>query len=402
LSRKADIGQLLGLLARNADLIEAAYHEGAVLMTDENQSAVRSLHNNRVLYAREDSQFSLTRKMREMLDEHTQRHSTFAIGGNIGDEVDRMEKLLFELEEAASRGKHEDSERYADELSQSLYEIGEYVTQDILQFQHVMSSKFSDVRAIEEKMRQNEHYMERAKRLHLVVEQLNRHELHDRFSSPLVEEPGTVYRKAITRSIDEWSNTLLSISRIFEQFMFSFRRISEQTRRMRAFSQFLKEGGQGKLEEALRKSETCPALSRIAPAKPETRLDIYTDRSRNALASITRDLKPLETRKLTDRQAGKRSRDNETVSIDEDTAPEDRLLSVFLGAVQAAPDGLSAARWAAQTQQLDVASFLEHVLTWSEFLDEDDDHTVRYIEAGSTPARRANIAISDIKVCKAA
>lgn len=394
--------QIFAMLSRHSAIIEVAHREGAVLMTDENQATIRTLHNNRILYAREDSQFGLTRTIREMLDDLTHKQSTFAIGGNIGDEVERMEKLLLETEEAASRGKHEDSERYAEELSQSLYEIREYVTQDILQFEQVMSSKFSDVSTIEEKMRQNEHYMERAKRMHIVVEKLNRVDLHEQFSSRLVEGPGEIYRKVITNSIDEWSNTLLSISRLFEQFMFSFRQISNQTRRMRAFGGFLREAGQSCLEEALRNADNCPALCRVKPVKVDIHLDLCSDRSRTRMGSIVNELKPIEPPKSKERKAGTKSSDNATVSIEEDLSAEDVFLSVFLGAVDASDEPISATKWAQETPDVIVSSFLEHVLTWSEISHDQDEHEVEYIEFGNAPDRRANIEIEDIRVCRAA
>jgi hypothetical protein len=397
---KADIPQFLALLHRNAALIEAAYHDGSVVSTEETASAIRSLHTARVLSVREEGRYGLTRLMREMLDENTQRQQRFAIGGNIGEEINRLDKLLVELEEAAGRGSLDDIEAYTDDLCQSLYDIKDLITQDLLQFDQIMSTKFSDVRTIEEKMRQNAHYLERAKRLQEAVEQINRAELHERFSSPLIGEPGRVYRIAISRSISGWSASLLSISKVFEQFMFSFRQIAEETHRMRAFTRFLKEGGQNRLGEALHKAHLCPAMNRVIPSDRDEWPDIFSEQGSRAVAAITRGMKLTETKQSIERQPGKRSQDNTPVSIEEDQSPEDKDLSVFLAGISQGGGWVSAAEWVETHGSVPRAIFLEHVLAWSDA--SADEHEVRYIEATPTPPRRANIEIEDIEVCLAA
>lgn len=400
MSPQTDIPQFLALLHRHASLIEAAYHDGSVISTDETAQAIRALHTARVLSAREEGRYGLTRIMREVLDENMQRQQRFAIGGNIGDEINRLDKLLVELEEASARGVHEDIDIYSDDLCQSLYDIKDLISQDLLQFEQIMSTKFSDVRTLEEKMRQNAHYLERAKRLQHALEQINRSELHERFASPLIGEPGRVYRIAISRSIPNWSASLLSISAVFEHFMFSFRKIAEETQAMRAFTRFLKEGGQGRLGEAIDKADSCPAMRRVAPDDREEWPDIQSDQGRKAVAEITRGMKLVEMRQSIERQPGKRSQDNAPVSIEDDQAPEDRDLSVFLAAIP--PDGrwVSAARWADAHAQMPRSVFLEHLLSWADT--ECDAHEVRYIEAKPQPAHRANIEIEDIEICLAA
>lgn len=397
---KADIQQFLNLIARHGAIIEAAYHDGSVVMTDDNTSAVRDLHTARVLSAREAGEYGLTRVMREMLDENMQRQQRYAIGGNIGDEINRHDKLLHELEEAASQGKHEEIEAYTSDLSQSLYDIRELITQDLLQFDQIMSAKFSDVRTIEEKMRQNKHYLDRTKRLQDALEQINRQELHERYSSPLVAETGRVYRRAISSSISDWSATLLSNSKVFEQFMFSFRNIAEETRRMRAFNRFLKDGGQSRLLDALNKHELPPVLRRVQPGPTEVWPDVMSEHGAHVIGAIVRGLKPIERRKSEERQPGQRSDNNTQVAIEEAQSPEDIALGAFLSQVQDADGWQSASQWICQTPEISPSIFLEHVLSWAE-TERDDMHRVRYIEVSSQTPHHANIAIGDIEICRA-
>lgn len=401
MSGRGDIRQFLSLLARYSDLIEDCYYEGSIVMTEENASAIRTLRNARVLSTREEGLYGLTRVMREMLDENMQRQQRFAIGGNIGDEISRMEKLLFELEEAASQGKHDEIEAYTADLSQSLYDIKDLITQDLLQFDQIMSTKFSDVRTIEEKMRQNAHYLERTKRLQDAVQQINSADLHERFSSALIGEAGRVYRVAISRSIAEWSASLLSNSKVFEQFMFSFRNIAEETRRLRAFARFLKEGGQSRMEEALHKADQYPALCRALPEEADVWPDIISDHGRQANAVIVNGLKLAETRRSEERSPGRRAEANTPTSIEEDQAPEDVALTAFLSQVSVADGWLSASGWVRSHSELPHAVFLEHVLTWSE-TERDEEFEARYVEPHAPVPRRANMAIGDIEVCRAA
>lgn len=396
---KTEIPNFLARLDRHSDLIEEAYHSGFVQVSGEDEPAARALRIARVFTMRDQGQYGLTRTMRDLLNEHTQRQQRFAIGGNIVEEVERMEKLLFELEEAASQGKHVEGQRYSEDLCQSLFDIKDMISQDILQFDQVMSAKFSDVNTIEEKMRQNEHYLKRAEQLHVAVEQLNRNELHESFNSQLVDEAGRIYRRVIVQSISHWSSRLLSISKVFEEFMFSFREITKETRRMRAFNRFLKEGGQTKLEEAFSQSAEYPVMRRVLPARTETWLDVYSDRGRNALAEIVGDMKPLEQRKKQERHSGQRHQDNAPVSIEEDASLEDLGLFVFLSEVDKADGWISGFRWAETSPELRPSSFLEHLLTWSE-TECGDEHRVRYTEVDSTALNTANIAIADIEVCR--
>lgn len=401
MSGRGDIRQFLDLLSRYSELIEDCYHDGSVVMTEDNSSAIRILRNARVLATREEGLCGLTRVMREMLDENMQRQQRFAIGGNIGDEISRMEKLLFELEEAASQGKHAEIETYTADLSQSLYDIKDLITQDLLQFDQIMSTKFSDVRTIEEKMRQNKHYLERTKRLQDAVQQINSADLHARFSSALIGDAGRIYRVAISRSIADWSASLLSNSRVFEQFMFSFRNIAEETRRLRAFARFLKEGGQSRMEEAFGKADRYPVLCRVLPEEGDVWPDIISDYGRQACAVIVNGLKLTETRRSEERLPGMRAEANAPTSIEEDQALEDIALTAFLSQVSVAEGWLSASAWAQSHSELPHAVFLEHVLTWSE-TERDESFDARYAEPHAPVPRRANLAIEDIEVCRTA
>ena len=394
-----DIPHFLNLLARHAGLIEAAYHEGSILETDENTSAVRTLHTARVFSPREGGHYGLARSVRQLLDENMQRQKLFGIGGNIGDEINRMEKLLLEVEAAANSADQIDRlAHYIAELCESLYDIKDLINQDLLQFSQVMGTRFSDVRTVEQKMRQNAHYLERTKALLDVIEQMNRSEVHRRFSSPLVGEAGSAYRMAIARSISNWSARLLANSQIFEQYMFSFRQIAEETRRMRAFTRFLKEGGQSHLPDALHRAADCPALCRIEAAEKTLWPDIFSIEGSRAVANIIQALKPLENHKKTERPAGTRRQAADPIVIDDDLSPEEKALSVFLSSLPDDGSWHSAGRWAERVSSVVRAEFLEHVLTWSEEDRDRDLHGVRFTEVSEAPFL-ANISIGDIEIC---
>lgn len=402
MTSRTDITQFLGLLARHADLIETAYHDGSVQIADETASAIRSLHAARVLSAREPGHYGLTRMMREMLDENMQHQRRFAIGGNIGGEINRMEKLLLELEEAHAKGNTEDADAYTQDLCQSLYDIKDFITRDLLQFDQIMSTRFSDVRTAEEKLRQNAHYLERTKRLQDAIEQMNRSDLHETFSKAWAGEAGRIYRSAISASISGWSASLLANSKIFEQFIFKLRSIAAETRKLRSFSRFLKEGGQGRMVEALMKADTCPAFARVSPETHAIWPDIHSDHGASAIAALTRNMKPLEARAVKERQPGKRSADRAPVVIEEDQAPEDEALSAFLSCLSEDGVWVSAATWAEAHTEVPRGLFLEHVLSWCETERNHAEHDARYIEYGAAPANHANIAIEDIEICLAA
>ena len=402
MSISSDIQRFLSLLYRHREVIEDVYHAGEVLRTEENGNAIDALHKERVLTPREEGKYGLTRSLRDVLDDLTQRQKRFAIKGNIGEEIDRLEKLLTELEAAAVEGRHEDVDRNTDDLVQSLYDVRELVDADILQFHQVMASKFSNVSSNDEKMRHNAHYLERADRLRKALNRLNRTDMHDRFNRKDISRAGHVYQSAISRRMGNWTQSLLEISAVFNNYMFSFRKIEQHTRKIRAFAKFLSEGGEVDLERIRQETPLCDFLMCKPAGGDKEWLDIYSDRGQRTLAHFCADLKPIEERRAPEREVGQRIVPEEEAQTEEEDAVEELALTYLLNHVDRADSWVSVLTWCAQREDISDKVFLEHVMSWLTTKDEDLPYEVRYDLDTGVSDHMANQRLEDVRLCRIA
>jgi hypothetical protein len=183
--------------------------------------------------------------------------------------------------------------------------------------------------------------------------------------------------------------------------MFSFRHIAEETRRMRAFTRFLKEGGQSLLPNALHHAAKCPALCRVQEPEKPLWPDIYSLEGARTIAQIVQSLKPVENRRKPERAAGTRRESVDVITIDDDISPEEEALAAFLSSLPTNGTWQSAGDWAEQTTHIVRAEFLECVLTWSQQKENRNLYEVRFKKIHTTPFM-ANISIGDIEVCRTA
>lgn len=394
---KSDIRGLINQLHRNADLLEDAYFSGAISQTDENLAALRSLHDARIMAPHRNGQYRLTRRIREFFDEHTQRQQRFAIGGNLTDEVERMEQLLASLEEAANAGRINELDLALDDLEMSLFDIREMIEQELLQFEQVMHTRFSNVKSNEEKRRQNDYYLKRADRLKSVLEELNRESLHERFSNRTLGGAGLTYNLAIVQQISKWSAAQLAISRVFTEYMFKFRHIAEATARMRAFRQYLKTHGTARLEEALEAPSA--RMLRVTGDSSPLMLNLADEGARERLAIVASSLKAIKPKDVTMRAVGARRKEAMPEEVEDDTSVEQQALSVFLSVVDSHDDFLSARQWAEGQESVDVPRFLEHLLSWTT-METSDEYEENLITDDLAFAAAANVTIGDIELCR--
>ena len=400
MSIPSDIHRFLSLLYRHSEIIEDVYHAGDVLRTEENGNAIDALHKERVLTPREEGKYGLTRSLRDVLDDLTQRQKRFAIKGNIGEEIDRLEKLLTELEAAAVEGRHEDVDRNIDDLVQSLYDVRELVDADILQFHQVMASKFSDVSSNDEKMRHNAHYLERADRLRKALNRLNRTDMHDRFNRKDISRAGYIYQSAISGRIGNWTQSLLEISAVFNNYMFLIRKIEQHTRKIRAFAKFLSEGGEVDLDRVRQETPLCEFLTRKSAGGDKEWLDIYSERGQRTLAHFCEDLKPIEAPRMPERVAGERIVSAEEAQTEEEDAVEELALTYLLNHVDRSDSWVSVSTWCAQREDIGDKVFLEHVISWLTTQDADLPYEVRFDLDMSVSDHLANQRLEDIRLCR--
>ena len=178
-----DIDRFLSLLGKYGALISDIYQSGSIEGTDEIRGALHELHNARAVTPCGAGHFRLSRPVKALLDDHTQRQRSFEIGDDIGAEIKRMRDLLDEYLRAANEGRQDDMDRLDNEVLESIYNIQDSVSSDLLRFRQITESSYSTVRDLSEKARQNVHYLKRAMALQDVLAALNSSDMHEAFSS---------------------------------------------------------------------------------------------------------------------------------------------------------------------------------------------------------------------------
>jgi len=401
LTSTGDIDRFLSLLGKYGALISDIYQSGSIEGTDEIRGALHELHNARAVTPCGAGHFRLSRPVKALLDDHTQRQRSFEIGDDIGAEIKRMRDLLDEYLRAANEGRQDDMDRLDNEVLESIYNIQDSVSSDLLRFRQITESSYSTVRDLSEKARQNVHYLKRAMALQDVLAALNSSDMHEAFSSALADELASVFHGEISARIGGWSALLLASIGIMKEFLFRYREITHETRRLRAFHRILKTRSLSDAEAALATVAWHPLLARPVEAVEDPLPDFITDEGRDALAEVVRTFKPIEKKRADERKAGHRAVDDGPLEVEEEISPEEAALPVFLSEVDASEGWVSARAWLDPEGGIAPASFLEQVLVWW-LSDRDCDREATLKEAEHRCPRSGNLEIEDIVVCRAA
>jgi hypothetical protein len=399
----SDISRYLTVLAKHGDILTDLYQSGRIEGNDAIMPALHELHNERVAIPCGAGQYRLNSPVKTFLDNYTQRPRSFEIGDDIGAEIKRMQDLLTEYLRAVNEGRSDDIDRLEDEVLGSIYNVQDSVSGDLTRFRQITENSYSTVRDQSEKARQNEHYLKRARVLQDVLNSLNGEAMHDEgaFGNPLAVELAHVFHGEVSNRIGEWSALLLSSIDIMKEFLFRYREITQETRRLRALNRFLKTKSPSDIESALELASDHLILRRPVDPVGLPMPDFVTNAGRDALADVVSTFKPIEQREVKERQAGTRIADDGPMEVEPVISLEEKALSVFLSDVDASDGVVSARDWLDPAQGIVPASFLEQVLIWS-MSDRDCDREATYLEAINQNAISGNMLIEDIQVCRAA
>lgn len=396
---KAPISKFLSLLSRHSDLIEQVYHEDFLVANEELDSTVRLLHQERILYLREDDEFGLASSVRDMLDEYTQRVNRYEAGGNVVAEIERLDKLLDELELSIGKSEYERLSRLRDDVVNAVYDVREVIEREVLKLDRIMESEFSDVKDVEEKARHNAYYNKKANALLAAFEML--WPLTDRFSRIVYGDVGRVYTRAIIARTGDWMARLQKQNQVFERFMFKFREIEQKTKRLRLFSDFLNDGGDSKLHEVLEISNRVPALMRVLDKPRLPFPNIYADDVKEVLSTVVADFKPIEKREERKKKVGVRRKDDGVFSEELQLSVQEKLIEKLITDVDKSSDWVSAGNWArTQDDAVDVPLFLEYILVWEE-IGSEGLYEVEPIMAPGEIARSSTRIVEDVRLCRA-
>lgn len=396
-----DALSFLLLLAKHGELIAEIYRSGSVEISDENRSRVYDLNTAGILTPFRAGHFRLSRAMRALLDGGTKRQRGYATGSNIAAEMGRFRPLLLDFQMASGEGRTEDAQRHEEDLLDCIFEIQDAISGELDQYLQITRNKFSDVRNAEEKARQNAHYLERARALEGSLSDLNSRETLDLFQSPLLREIEEIWHSEISSHIRPWTSTLLAAIDILKDYLFRYRAIARETRRLRALERLLRNRSDSDILEVLAGAEDQPWMRIAQEPMAEPYPDIVTPEGRDKLAEIARDLKPLAARQVRPRQSGQRKEGPDFFTAPEEVSLEEAVLSDFLSGVDQASSWVSASDWIRDRATIGFGSFLEEVLNWATS-DRGCGRSVDFTKADAPDLRCGNIEIRDVLVCRAA
>jgi len=197
-----------------------------------------------------------------------------------------------------------------------------------------------------------------------------------------------------------WTQSLLEISAVFNNYMFSFRKIEQHTRKIRAFAAFLSKGGEVDLERVRQETPLCDFLTRKPAGGDKEWLDVYSDRGQRTLAHFCADLKPIEERRAPEREAGQRIVPEEEAQAEEEDAVEELALTYLLNHVDRADSWVSVSTWCAQREDIGDKVFLEHVVSWLTTKDEDLPYEIRFDLDTGVSDHMANQRLEDVRLCR--
>lgn len=392
-----ELPKFLQLLSKHGGLLTDIYNDGGIEITDDNRSAIHDLSNVRAIIPYRAGAFRLSRIMRALFDEQTRRQKGYEVGGNIGALIAQMISLQKEYMIAAGEGRIDDQERHARDLADTIFEIQDVVSDDLSKFQRITISKFSNVKTLAEKKRQNEHYLKRSKELQSALNNLTAPEVIEVFDSPLAEDLGVIYHENISSKRSEWTSQIISIYNILREYYFKLRRIDPRKERLLFFSQQLEKRSNADIENTLFTAQNLPWMRQHQPMKTVPFPDLVSYEGRQSLLEVIQRLKPMEERKTKERTAGVRVQDDDDLVYQEDASSEELALEELLESAKGTTEWISTRQWG-EENNYDIECWMQEVLYWTTS-EIDDDWKVKFIESGHPNPKKGNIPISDVLLC---
>jgi hypothetical protein len=180
MGRKEDSKAAIRALNRHVEVIDESCYvsRGQIEDTPENEVIIDALQKNRLAYYLDDSEgMQLHSKVRGLLDHVTSRHRFRERHGAFAGLIEDLENSIQSYRQAKGR-RYSDSERYFDEIRETVMEIMDTLTDTVSMFHHVIGDEFSVVSDIDERIRQTSRCKGEITKLNHVFNQLSVERMH--------------------------------------------------------------------------------------------------------------------------------------------------------------------------------------------------------------------------------
>jgi hypothetical protein len=386
---------------RHNDLIKQAYYSGTIRDDESIRAALTELHSARILVSYRQGEYRLSKRIKDDLDDITQRSRSFATGQNFAAEIETLEQLMVAYERSFVEGNSNHCDRFMGEINETIDGIHDTVNLAVLDFQKAMDSQSSTMKSTQEKIQHNSYFLKLAMKLSETLDALNSDKMHSAFESDFLFDIKNHYHTAIDNYYTYWSSTLALSIATLQKYLFKLRQVENQTQRLRGFSSFLKtnslRGAEDILEAGIRNNYI---LRRVNDSIPAPYPDFVSPRGKEALLPVVRMMKPVAAKTTVKRNPGERFADGDMFEIQDILSDEEVALLAFLARVDSSPDWQSAKGNMDATTGVLFVDFIEEVQKWA-VSDRDCKRQVRIIDNGTHRWNSGNQEILDIEVCRA-
>ena len=411
MSQDADsIVAYLNVLHNHKQLISKAYHNNGVHLDSENQRAIRRLQQHRVLLPYVQDEYRLSPSLSRHLDEVFQRQRNYALSGNFGEQINRLEYLVDEYLEACHQNRAEDRDTYENDFESGVFELREGIDSMLLFLRTLTENRFANVSTLDEKRRQNEYYIHQAEKISDALRALQQDGLSEQLSgSDLLTPLFGVYQYQLQNMLPEWRASLLDITSTLKNYLYRLRQVEPEARRIRNFAHFLNKNRDYQVPDAEDLLELPAWSARFDGLRLKIHPDLSENRTREALVEVAQSIPPAPVTIDRERKAGSlvdEGHDKATVTIKPN--PVQLAFHHYVGAAIESAKPLSALQWKQQHQEfssLKDEMWLLYVLHATQMLSVSTNARWRKLQVERREAPVAyglsgNITVSDISVWK--
>lgn len=336
---------LLATLRAASETISTAYYQGRIYKTDENARDIERLKQFRLLSPDIRDAFKLRSSFRQFLNTTLNNVRLFAVGANIGEYFDRLQKAVDAHSMAYQEGNDDGCDQYEMVIREVISDIADAIDDDLRILQAQVASRFAAVSTIAEKIQQNTHYQKRAQDLLDVFEAVHFSDIAEQLEGH--EELAMSFKSLLSSKIPAFRAQFSSILETLNQYLFEFRRIEERVKKVRALSLHLTRNPAWQ-PKAWDEVADPPEWMRCAtPLSVVSSPDVAAPESEELLAEIARTI-PNEsgTRNAVARPPGRIDNDDSANSkVPPPESPIRKAVRLYFKEAKASERGLSARAW---------------------------------------------------------
>lgn len=266
--------------------------------------------------------YRVSNTFKRFLDDVTHRQKLYeSLGDAAGPQVLRIAQLQSSYADAVISGHQSDADRISDDFNDACAELADTFNSGIGRLLNQSETNFGLVKSIDEKTRQNSHYLSQTMRFSNALGALDQYGIELGFADgrrvdmSLLEQP---YRQMIGERKTEWHTALARLLHFFETYLFKLRSIAPDVKRFRQFASFLQQNPGYALPELEDTSHQPQWVMRAAAITTVTYSDVNAPAADEYLTGIARQLPAAREIVSKERERG---RLNRSVNKTEEMAP---------------------------------------------------------------------------------